>query len=193
MWYVIAWRDQHDSTMTLNVPGFEKWCDDNASVLSSRINFGLCHGNRITPELLIDTWNLKWPGTVAFRWNSRLGAIECDTLEFGARVEVLPERMAPHLELMDPEDDEWWWWHGVDAKGTPQFRIVLAVQQHEHVGEARQSAERLMEEMHDKVEDYDTQQWASERRSLRRQYDDFRNWVIAQTQHNPPDPEREPR
>jgi len=41
--------------------------------------------------------------------------------------------------------------------------------------------------MHNKVEDYDTQEWASESRSLRRHYDDFRNWVISQTQHNPPD------
>ena len=50
-----------------------------------------------------------------------------------------------------------------------------------------------MQKWHEKVEDFDTQHWSDERKNLRRQYDDFRNWVISQTQHNPPDPEREPR
>lgn len=192
MWYVIAWRDETSSTMTLDIPGFEKWCEDNAAVLSARIDFGLRHGCRITPELLIDTWNAKWPGTVAFRWNSRQGAIACDTLEFGVRVEILHERMAPHLELMDPEENEYWWWHGVGKDGTPQFRIVLEVTQHDAVNDAVTHSKMLMKKWHDKVEDFDTQEWADERRNLRRMYDDFRNWVISQTQHKPPDPEREP-
>jgi hypothetical protein len=191
-WYVIAWRHETDNAITVDVPGFEKWCEDNAAVLSARIDFGLHHGRRITPGLLIDQWNCGWPHNAPFRWNSNMGGIECDTLDFSVRVEVLPEHMAPHLELMDPEEDEWWWWHGVDKNGAPQFRIVLAVQQHEHVGEARQAAEQLMEEMDDKVEDYDSQEWVSEHKSLRRHYDEFRNWVISKTQHNPPDPEREP-
>ena len=196
MWYVIAWRDETSSTTTLDIPGFEKWCEDNDSVLSSRIDFGPnrdWYGHRTTPALLIDTWNAKYPGTVSFRWNSRMGAIECDTLEFGVRVEILPERMAPHIELMDPEEDEYWWWHGVDKNGTPQFRIVLEVKNTNCVKIAFALSKALMRTWHEKVEDFDTQHWSDERKNLRRQYDDFRNWVISQTQHNPPDPEREPR
>ena len=195
MWYVIAWRDETSSTMTLDIPGFEKWCEDNAAVLSARIDCKsqqYWHGVRMTPALLIDTWNAKWPGTVPFRWNSRHGAIECDTLEFGVRIEILPERMAPHIERMDPDEEECWWWHGVGKEGTPQFRIVLEVTQHDAVNDAVAHSKTLMKKWYDKVQNFDTQHWSNEHRHLRRNYDVFRAWVISQTQHNPPDPEREP-
>jgi hypothetical protein len=194
MWYVIAWRDETPSTMTLDIPGFDKWCDDNREMLNSRIDSfnRYAPGRRITPDILIDAWNANWPGTVGFRWNPRLGAIETDTFEYSVRVEMLPERMAPHIEMMDPEDGEYWWWYGVDKDGNRQFRHVLDVESREHLEDAFGRSKWAMKHFHDVVEKFDTEEWVSERKNLRRQYDDFRNWVISLTQHNPPEPEREP-
>jgi hypothetical protein len=68
---------------------------------------------------------------------------------------------------------------------------VLAIVQADDVVKATKHAEELMDEWSETVEQYDTDEWNSDRRGMRTQYEEFREWVHEKAGIMPPEPEPE--
>ena len=188
-WYTIVWREDTHRTCSINVPNFNTWCIRNVAALKAILPRSseadsLC-------EELVDAWNRTWGDcTPAFTADGR-NRITMASNEYYARVGVVPEHGAPRMEYFG--DGEWWWHYADKADGTPKHRTVLAIAQFDDVVQATKRSEELLEEWSETVEEYDTDEWNSDRRGMRTQYEEFREWVMKAAGVMPPELEPEPQ
>lgn len=186
-WYAIVWREDTPRTCSINVPNFNKWCVDNEETLFVKLGIS---GDKLATRLVYE-WNRTCgDGIPAFEADGR-SRIKAVSNEYYARVGVVPEHEAPKMEYFG--DGEWWWHYGDKEDGTAKHRTVLAIVQADDVVKATKHAEKLMDEWSETVEQYDTDEWNSDRRGMRTQYEEFREWVHKNAGIMPPELEPEPQ
>ncbi len=188
-YYVIVWRRSSERSVDLEVPGLQKWCEE--TMITRTAPDGLITSTKPRPV------DLKW---MVGQWNAHIGAkaIKCgygDTLqttgsEYSVRIEVLPEHKAPELEYwgIGPGDPEFAWVVQL-PDGKKDYRDVLGVSQHKDIGSAWDQAQEDREKWYDKVDDFDTDEWQSDKEHLRLDYASFQRWVTKTYGVTPPEPE----
>ena len=188
-WYAIVWREDTSRAFSMNVPNFNTWCIKNVNALKAALPF-ITEADSL-PEELVDSWNRTFGGCVpAFTANGR-DRISGVGNEYYARVGILPEHHAPKMEYFG--DGDWWWHYADKPDGSPKHRTVLAIAQFDDVAQATKRCEELLEEWSQTVEEYDTDEWNLDRRNMRTQYQEFREWVMQHCGVMPPELEPEPK
>lgn len=188
-WYAIVWREGTTRTCSINVPNFNEWCLLNWATMV-RAYPGLRSGTGDSlPEDLVDAWNRTFGDCVPSFTADGCNRIQSVGNEYYARVGILPEHAAPRMEYFG--DGDWWWHWGDKPDGTPRHRTVLAIAQFDDVAAATKRCEELLDEWSQTVEEYDTCEWNSDRRSMRTQYQEFREWVQQKCGVIPPELEPE--
>ena len=191
-YYVIVWRHCDERSVDLEVPGLQKWCQE--TMITRAAPDGLVTSTKPRPvdlEWLIENWNHH----VGFKAIKCGYGGDCDTLqtigsEYSVRIEVLPEHKAPELEYwgIGTGDPEFAWVVQL-PNGKKDYRDVLGVSQHKDIGSAWDQAQEDMEKWYDKVDDFDTAEWQSEKERLRLDYANFQRWVTKTYGVTPPEPE----
>ena len=182
-WYVIAWRDSSPRSVSAEVPGLRQWYIDNFDAIRA--------ANRQIKLLLppkTEQCAAVGLGELFKSWNAGFtcdgDGIEMPCPDYFGIVDILPEHKAPVMRCWG--DGEMSWYTVDEETGEKSVRHVCSVTTCPDIIEAMREADKEVKANDERVDEYDTEEWKSHTRQLRRYYDAWSDWMEQQVKVRPP-------